>query len=110
MKTSTSNFPTVGDSVLAYVGTGAACRTSKYTIAVPKQTMGRGSSPTGKKANRSSSLIHEANGPKCTIVATLYKANAASANDTERNVRIMPSATGVGDFWKARNITGQRAY
>lgn len=106
MSNTNSSFPTVGDSVLSYVGHGACTKPSKGT-AVAKQTMGRGSSPTGTKADRSNKM-RESTGPKCHIVAKLYESNAATANDQMRNVRLLPSAAGSGDFWKARSRTGQR--
>ena len=99
---SKSDFPTVGNSVLSYVGCGGAAKRSKYTIPVSKGTMGRGSSPTGKAAIRGSNKIEEASGPRCTVVAKLYEKNAAEASNSQRNVRLMPSAAGVGDFWKKR--------
>lgn len=104
----TTSFPTVGDSVLSYVGSGGAAKRSGYTIEMPVKTMGRGSSPTGTTGNKSGKMIHEANGPKCTITGTLYSANAAEASATQRNVKIMPSATGSGDFWRARVKAGQQ--
>jgi len=104
----TTSFPTVGDSVLSYVGTGGAAKRSGYTIEMPVHTMGRGKSPTGTTGKRGSSMISEADGPKCTIVSTLYKANAAEASATARNVTIMPSRAGISDFWRARVKTGQR--
>jgi hypothetical protein len=100
------SFPTVGDSVLSYVGSGACAKKSKYTKLVAKETMGKGKSPTGKAAIRGSSKINEANGPKCQVVAKLYKANAADAGMQTRNIRIMPSCCGVSDFAKARTEAG----
>jgi hypothetical protein len=107
MKTDMSR-PTVGDNVLGYVGSGRPSRpSSSHTTAVAKATMGRGSSPTGKKTNRGNTQISEANGPKCKIVSKLYEANAADAGLQTRNIRILPSAAGVTDFQKARVATGQ---
>ena len=97
----TGDFPTVGDSVLSYVARGGCGKPNKGKL-VAKGTEGRGKSPTGTMASRSSTKIHEAQGPRCTVKATLYKSNAAEASQTQRNVRIMPSAAGVGDFWKKR--------
>lgn len=100
----TGSFPVVGDAVLSYVSRGGSARpNTKYEKVVAKQTEGRGSSPTGKSAIRGSTMIHEANGPKCHIVSKLYSANAAEASATTRNVRVVPSAVGVGDFWKKRS-------
>lgn len=107
MKNIDENRPVVGDSVLDYVGNGKPCKYGKYTSMTPKGTLGRGSSPTGKKVNRSNIQISEANGPKCHIVSKLYEKNAASSGDQGRNLRIMPSAAGVSDFQKARALTGQ---
>lgn len=104
----TTSFPTVGDSVLSYVGNGGAAKRSGYTIEMPVNTMGKGSSPTGTTGKRGSTMIHEADGPKCTITGTLYSANSAEASATQRNVRIMPSISGVSDFWRARVKAGQR--
>lgn len=104
----TTSFPTVGNSVLSYVGSGGAAKRCGYTIEMPVHTMGRGKSPTGSTGKKGSSLIHEANGPKCTVTGTLYSANAAEASMTQRNVKIMPPAAGSKDFWRARIATGQR--
>ena len=102
-----SDFGTVGHSPLSYVGSGAAHPNSKYTKSVAKGTMGRGSSPTGTMASRSSVKLSESNGPKCTIVASLYKPNAAEASATQRNTYTVPSKAGVGDFWQERARQGQ---
>lgn len=97
------DFPMMGESLLQHICNLSGER-SPYTKVVGKKTMGRGASPTGKYAKRGSTMIHEANGPKCTIVATLYKANAAEASATERNVRIVPSTVSRPDagFWGKR--------
>jgi hypothetical protein len=102
-----SDFGTVGHSPLSYVGSGAAHPNSKYTKSVPKGTMGRGSSPTGTMASRSSVKLNEADGPKCTVVATLYKANAAEASASQRNTYLVKSAAGVKDFFTERARQGQ---
>lgn len=106
MKNIKMNRPTVGDSVLSYVGTGQCARPSKYTKAEPRGTQGRGVSPTGVKTNRRD-VMKDYDGPACHVKTTLYKANAAQASATERNVKLMPSRAGVSDFWRARAITGQ---
>lgn len=102
-----SDFNTVGDSPLSYVGSGAAHPNSKYTKSVAKGTMGRGASPIGKMASRSNIKLNEGDGPKCTIVATLYKANAAEASKQLRNTYLVPSKAGVGDFWQEKSRQGQ---
>jgi|SRR5579862_2670073 len=102
-----SDFGTVGDSPLSYVGSGKPAKKSKYTTPVAKGTMGRGASPTGTMASRSNKKMPESGGPKCTIVATLYKPNAAESSMQLRNTRLMPSKAGVGDFWQERAKGGQ---
>jgi|SRR6185437_5168685 len=97
----TGDFPTVGDSVLSYVARNGSGKPNKGKL-VAKGTEGRGKSPTGTMAIRGSSKIQEAQGPRCCVKAKLYSANAAQASETQRNVRIVPSAAGVGDFWKKR--------
>jgi hypothetical protein len=101
----TGDFPTVGDSVLSYVGCGGTAKPSKGKM-VASGIMGRGKSPTGSMGYKSSNKIQEANGPKCQVVAKLYEANAACASETRRNVRLMPSAAGTGDFFKERRQFG----
>lgn len=95
------DFPTVGESVLSYVSRGGCAKPSKGKL-VARGTQGRGASPTGTTGIRSHHKIQEAQGPRCYIAAKLYESNAAEASQVQRNVRIMPSATGVGDFWKKR--------
>lgn len=85
-------------------------RGSRYTTTVPKQTGGRGASPTGKKVNKGATQIQEANGPACTIKATLYAPNAAEAGLVERNVKIMPTSVGSRDFWTERQRSQTDAY
>lgn len=50
--------------------------------------------------------IQEKMGASLHPTATLYAANAASANDTQRNTRMVPSAIGNRDFY-ARRQYGQ---
>lgn len=100
-----SEFPTVGDSPLNYVGHGVPQPNARGRL-VPRNKMGTGSSPTGRQAVRMNKL-NDGDGPRCYVQETLYKANAAEASATVRSLRVMPSAAGVSDFWKARSITSQ---
>jgi hypothetical protein len=102
---SAGDFPTMGESIASSVVNMS--RGSRYTTTMVKNGSGKRSQPSGRKANRSASLIHEANGPACTIKATLYAPNAAESSATERNVKIMKSSVGNRDFWDARARTGQ---
>lgn len=100
-----TDFPQVQDNVLAYVGNGVPQPNIRGRM-LPRGTEGRGSSPIGSKVDRANKL-KEGDGPRCYIQATLYKPNAAEASAQPRALRVMPSATGVSDFWAARSITGQ---
>lgn len=99
----TGSFPTVGDSVLSYVGKGSCSKPQRGRLEA-KNEMGRGSSPTGVKKNRSNVKIQEHQGPRCHVVAKLYQSNAAEASAVTRNVHVISSATGVSDFWKKRQF------
>ena len=101
------DFPTVGPTPLNFVGSGKPQKASKYTMSTPKGTLGRGSSPTGSSGIRGSSLIHNADGPKCHIVATLYKPNASEASMTQKRTYTVPSKAGTGDFYMERARQGQ---
>lgn len=106
---SASDFPTVGESVVQHV-CNLSGKSSKYTMVTPKKTMGRGASPIGATGGvKSHSMIHEAHGPAFTVKATLYKANAAEASMTMRNVRVVPTVVGNRDsgFW-AKRAYGQK--
>jgi hypothetical protein len=102
-----SDFPVMGESVAQHIMNMSRKR-SPYTTAVKKKTQGRGASPTGRTGGvKSHALIHEANGPACTVKATLYKQNAAEASTVLRNTKMMPSAVGNRDFWVKRQY-GQK--
>jgi hypothetical protein len=92
--------------VFAFVGNGTPQRSSYHTTSA-RTEVGKGASAVDTAVPRGSHKMSETTGPKCCITATLYKANASSAGEQTRNVRLMPSATGVTDFRKARNMTGQ---
>src|ERR1700683_2554440 len=94
--TTSTTFEKVGDNIGKHVLNMS--RGSRYTMTEAKKTEGRGSSPTGTSGQRSTSMIHEANGPKCHIDQKLYKSNAADAGMQTRNVRIMKAAVGDNDF------------
>jgi hypothetical protein len=102
-----SAYNTVGHSPLSYVGDGKPPAHSPYTKSMPRNSMGTGSSPTGKKVNRANVHMSERGGPKCTITATLYKPNAAESSAQLRNTRTLPSAAGVKDFFVERARQGQ---
>lgn len=99
-----NDFPQVQDDVLGYVGNGIPQPNLRGKL-VPKGTQGRGSSPTGTNATRSNKL-RQGDGPRCYIQEQLYESNAADASSQPRELKIMPSAAGVSDFWAARSLAG----
>ena len=111
-----SDFPVMGESLLSHILNVSGQR-SPYTKVVGKQTMGRGASPTGRSAIRPHTMIHEANGPKCSIQATLYKANSAEASKVLRNTTMVapvierPDHVGSAKtFWTERRQYAQKTY
>lgn len=95
--TTTTTFEKVGDSIPSHV-LNLSGAPSPYTMSTPVKRGGKSVQPSGTKANRGRTMIKEANGPACTIVATLYKKNAVEANDLTRGIRVLPSAVGDRDF------------
>jgi hypothetical protein len=98
--TTTTQFPKMGDNGMADVVNMSGQR-SPYTMPEARKgpttpDMGGG----GGSARRSPTMIHEANGPACTIVAT--RGQAPEYPGTGRALRTMPSRAGVGDFWNQR--------
>lgn len=98
----TTTFEKMGEDIAKNVLNPSGVRNNPYVMVRPKNTQGRGKSPTGRSAIRGSTMIHEANGPACTVKATLYKANAAEASATQRNVRTLPAVMGDRAFQPAR--------
>jgi len=74
---------------------------SKNTKPVAKKGAGVGGMIAAATASHRPGIL-ERNGASLRISTTLYKANAAEAGDTQRHVRIVPSALGNRDFWAAR--------
>lgn len=98
--TSTSTFPKMGDDGMASVVNMSGNR-SAYTMPVGRKgPMNDDIGGGNGSARRSASMIHEANGPACTIVAT--RGQAPEYPDTGRALRTVPSRAGVGDFWTSR--------
>ena len=97
-KINTGSFPTMG-SVAAPVNASAA--PSRNTASVPKKATATGMLESATASHRPGIL--ERQGASLRISTTLYKANAAEASSTQRNVRLVPSALGNRDFWDRRN-------
>lgn len=95
--TTTTTFEKVGDSIPSHV-LNLSGAPSPYTMSTPVKRGGKSVQASGTKANRSATMIREANGPACKIVATLYKKNAVQANDLTRGIRTLPAVMGDRDF------------
>jgi hypothetical protein len=112
-----SDFPMMGESVLSHVMCSGSAKPGPYTTSVARKTMGTGKSPTGSTGgSKNHTEIHEANGPACHVQHSLYRANAAEASATQRNVRIVPSVVprqdrkgSAGTFWAKRQYASQGA-
>lgn len=110
-----SDFPMMGESVLSHIMRSPSSKPGPYVTTVAKNTKGRGKSPTGSTGGvKGHTEIHEANGPACHVQHSLYKANAAEASATQRNVRIVSSAVPRADrkgsaspFWAKRQYASQ---
>lgn len=61
---------------------------------------GKSDAPEGVKANRTGH--QERLGAKYAPQMPLYEQNAAAASETQRNVRVLPSAVGNRDFYLKR--------
>jgi hypothetical protein len=96
---------TVGDNVTGYVGNGT--RKAGSTASSQKSEVGKGAAAVATAVPRGSHKMSESSSARFCVTSTLYKANAAEASATTRNVRLMPSCTGVTDFRKSRSMTGQ---
>lgn len=113
-KDSSTSFPKMGEKWMKTC-VNASGRKSANTIDVRRKNTAGGTAPGKTASVRGRTMIKEANGPKFHISATLYKANAASASDGQRNVKLLSPAvrrsdgTGsAGDFW-SKKAYGQRA-
>lgn len=98
-----SNFPTMGEDGIPHSVINLSARPSPYTMPQPRHRSGGSEIPgAGTKANRGGSLIHDAHGPSVCTFAQRWPTNAAEANQTERNVVLMPRYAGDGGFWAKR--------
>ncbi len=102
--TSTSSFPTMGDS--AYEGlVNMSGDRSPYTKLQAKHgptVPDTGGSPAG---GRGSSMVHETMGPVFRPVAS--RSYAPEYPETGRGMRTVPSSIGNRDFWAARAASNE---
>ncbi len=95
-----STFPTMGDQGGVTNWVNMSGQRSPYTIPGPGiGGGGKSDLPDSDTSIRKSSEIESAQGPKAPIFTRIYEGNAAEANLTLRNVRVVPSKAGVSDFW-----------
>lgn len=95
-----SSFPTMGDNGMVSSVVNMSGQRSQYTTPGPGiGGGGKSDAPDSDTSIRKSTEIENAQGPKATIYTRIYEGNAAEANLTLRNVRIVPSKAGVSDFW-----------
>lgn len=103
-ESTTSSFPKMGDEGIPHSVVNLSGQRSPYTM----PGKGRGSVSTdkdpgaGTKANRSASLIKEAQGPVCKPQQKISFPNSPEASKIQRNVRTVPSSIGNRDFWAKR--------
>lgn len=98
--TITTQFEKIGDQGFEQVMNMSGQR-SPYTM--PRGRMGPTQPDLGGgngSSRKSATLIKEAHGPTFTPVAS--RTFAADYPETGRGIRVMPSRTGLGDFWNQR--------
>jgi hypothetical protein len=101
-----TSFPTMGeDWITQLVNVSGA--PSKNTKPMPRKNTQSADAPGvgAGKANKGKNVIKNANGPACTIVATISYPNAEGSNQTGRNLRrVRPG--GTGGFYGGRASAG----
>lgn len=100
----TSSFPKMGDEGIPHSVLNLS-RTSPYTLAVQRPGPKADQDPdVGTKANRSQVEIKNAQGPTAVYTPRAMRPaqNTGFPIETQRNVKLMPSAIGDRDFWAKR--------
>lgn len=104
-----TSFPTMGEDWITEM-INVSGQPSAYTKPVARKNTQSGDVPgTGTMAVKGHSVIRNANGPACTIVATIAYPNAEGSNMTGRNLRrVRPGGTGgfYGGVAAAGNAAG----
>jgi hypothetical protein len=95
-----TTFETMGQYPLEGHVVNMSGQRSPYTKTAPKQGP-TSDAPDSVGGNRSQ-VAKDYNGPKFAPQTTICYPNAPEASATLRNVKIMPSKTGVSDFWANR--------
>jgi hypothetical protein len=98
-----TSFPVMGDSGIIDHVVNMSGNRSPYTTPVAKKGPAGDSidGPTGGPRVQTE-VNAEVLGPMCSPQTTLFYPNAADHDKTGRNTIIVPSRSGVGDFWNSR--------
>jgi hypothetical protein len=103
----TTTFETMGGDWITQL-VNVSGDPSKYTRPVPRKNTQSGGVPgegAGRAAKGQGTVIRNANGPACTIVAKISYPNAEGSDMTGRNLRrVRPG--GTGGFYGGRAAAG----
>lgn len=95
-----TTFEKVGNNIAATVGNGQSARPQRGKLVQKGNSKGGGMLEAATATHRAN--VQERQGPKFKPQVALYAPNAASASETQRNTRIVPSAVGNRDFYLKR--------
>lgn len=102
-----TSFPAMGPAGITSDVVNISGQRSPYTKAMPVKGVPANvgidgpTAPAG--AAQPANLVNsEVLGPMCKPVTTTCYPNAAGHEQTGRNVKLLPSRTGTGDFWSQR--------
>lgn len=101
-----TTFPTMGEHPLEGSVVNMSGARSPYTK-LAGGNQGKSDAPDSSDSVAGATLIKEANGPQCAPVTTIAYPNAPESNQSMRNVKLMPSKSGVSDFWAQRAEGGR---
>ena len=98
-----TTFPVMGSEGIASSVVNMSGARSPYTQLAPRQGVPSGDDLPSATGARSQTMTNaEVLGPCCAPQTTLFYPNAADHASTGRNVKLMPSRSGVSDFWNER--------
>jgi len=84
----TTTFEKVGDDGITSHVVNISGQRSPYTKPATKEGFGKNDSPPNSaKSNKSATMIHNANGPRCFIAATISYPNSPEASKVQKNVK-----------------------
>ena len=98
-----TDFPAMGLNGIPESVINRSGERSPYTTARPNSGPSGDSIDGVKGAPAAHTLVNaEVLGPVCAPQTTLFYPNAADHEKTGRNVKLLPSKSGVSDFWEKR--------